>query len=67
MSIAVIDVDTLSPHWRAVLLRGVAGVLFGIATFRAGYLARRARAALRCICLRGRCVQHRECDPAARH
>ncbi|HEV7590757.1 MAG TPA: HdeD family acid-resistance protein [Longimicrobium sp.] len=35
MQIPVVDVDTLSRNWWAVLLRGVVGILFGIFTFLA--------------------------------
>src|ERR1051325_8253584 len=31
--VEVLEVDTLARNWWAVLLRGVAGILFGIATF----------------------------------
>ena len=33
ISIAVIDVGTLARNWWVVLLRGVAGIIFGLATF----------------------------------
>ena len=33
LSIAVIDVGTLAKNWWVVLLRGVAGIIFGLATF----------------------------------
>ena len=33
LSIAVIDVGTLARNWWVVLLRGVAGIIFGLATF----------------------------------
>src|SRR6478672_1602957 len=35
MRIAIVDVDTLSRNWWIVLLRGVAGIGFGIITFMA--------------------------------
>jgi len=31
--IAVIDVDTLARNWWVVVLRGVAGIVFGVITF----------------------------------
>ncbi|HUO71302.1 MAG TPA: HdeD family acid-resistance protein, partial [Solirubrobacteraceae bacterium] len=33
MKVAIVDVDTLAGNWWAVLLRGVAGILFGVVTF----------------------------------
>ena len=33
MQAPFIDVDTLTRNWWVVLIRGIAGVLFGIATF----------------------------------
>jgi uncharacterized membrane protein HdeD (DUF308 family) len=33
MEIAVVDVGTLARNWWVVLLRGVAGIIFGLATF----------------------------------
>lgn len=35
MQIAVVDLDTLARNWWAVLLRGIAGVVFGVVTFLA--------------------------------
>src|SRR5712692_1803691 len=35
MGIAIVDVDTLVRNWWVVLLRGVAGIIFGLITFLA--------------------------------
>jgi uncharacterized membrane protein HdeD (DUF308 family) len=33
MQAPFVDVDTLTRNWSVMLLRGIAGILFGIATF----------------------------------
>ncbi|HEX6534693.1 MAG TPA: HdeD family acid-resistance protein [Gemmatimonadaceae bacterium] len=39
MRIAIVDIDTLTQNWWAVMLRGVAGILFGVLTFLAPHLS----------------------------